>query len=62
MNNLKSNANNKPKIVSTNKKFTISKNKMLISFDEYYEKNVSKEDKREIDIVVKSIEKRIEAI
>ena len=40
----------------------MSKNEMLMLFDEYYEKNVSKEDKREIEIEVKSIEKRNEAM
>lgn len=62
MNNLKSKTNNKLKKVSTNKKTTMSNNKMLMLFDEYYEKNVSKEDRQEIDFEVKSIEKRIEAI
>ena len=33
-----------------------NKNKMLMSFDEYYEKNVSKEDKREIEFEVELIE------
>ena len=62
MNILKSKTNNLLKNVSTNKKSTMSDNKMLMLFDEYYEKNVSKEDKREIEIEVESIEKRIEAI
>ena len=38
MNILKSKTNNKSKNVSTNKKSTMSNNKMLMSFDEYYEK------------------------
>ena len=62
MNILKSKTNNILKNVSTNKKTTMSKNEMLMLFDEYYEKNVSKEDKREIEIEVKSIEKRNEAM
>jgi DNA-binding XRE family transcriptional regulator len=36
------------------------KSKMLMSFDEYYEKNVSKEDKHSIQFEVKLIEKLIE--
>ena len=59
MNNLKNKINNKSKI---SKNRINNKNKMLMLFDEYYEKNVSKEDKREIDIEVKSIEKRIESM
>ena len=38
----------------------ILKDKMLMSFDEYYKKNVSKEDKYEIDFEVELIEKLIE--
>ena len=58
---------NKFKKVSINKKTKTLKNKidnnnkMLMSFDEYYEKNVSKEDKREIEFEVELIEKLIEA-
>ena len=36
-----------------------NKSKMLMSFDDYYDKNVSKEEKREIDFQVDLIEKLI---
>ena len=67
MNSLKNKTNDKLKKASMNKKTKTlknkidNKNKMLMSFDEYYEKNVSKEDKREIEFEVELIEKLIEA-
>ena len=55
MNKLKIKKSNKLKKSSVNKK-----SKMLMSFDEYYEKNVSKEDKRDIEFEIELIEKLIE--
>ena len=55
MNKEKSKMNKKSKMLKNK-----DNNKMLMSFDKYYEKNVSKEDKNEIDFEVELIEKLIE--
>ena len=55
MNKLKIKKSNKLKKSSVNKK-----SKILMSFDEYYKKNVSKEDKCDIEFEIELIEKLIE--
>ena len=68
MNNIKAktkNYKNLKKIKVNNKvKYTVDynnkKNRMLMSFDEYYDKNVSKDDKNEIEFQTELIGKLIE--
>ena len=69
MKNLNFKNKNKLKKDSVNKKSNVlnhkiecdnKKNKMLMSFDEYYDKNVSEEDKREIDFQTELIGRLIE--